>query len=119
MTVAGFPQSASPGNEQLDYFGSAAARQPGSNNLIGLQDPAVDALLQRFVTFRHRAELVAASRALDRVLRAGYYLMPNWHLAYHRIAYRDIFGRPERLPRYFQAQDWVERTWWAKPGARP
>jgi len=119
MTVAGFPQSASPGNEQLDYFGSAAARQPGSNNLIGLQDPAVDALLQHFVTFRHRAELVAASRALDRVLRAGYYLMPNWHLAYHRIAYRDIFGRPERLPRYFQAQDWVERTWWAKPGARP
>lgn len=119
MTVAGFPQSASPGNEQLDYFGSAAAKQPGSNNLIGLQDPAVDALLQRFVTFRHRAELVAASRALDRVLRAGYYLMPNWHLAYHRIAYRDIFGRPERLPRYFQAQDWVERTWWAKPGARP
>lgn len=119
MTVAGFPQSASPGNEQLDYFGSAAASQPGSNNLLGLQDPAVDALLQHFVTFRHRAELVAASRALDRVLRAGYYLMPNWHLAYHRIAYRDVFGRPERLPRYFQAQDWVERTWWAKPGARP
>ena len=56
-----------------------------------------------------------ASRALDRVLRAGYYLVPNWHLAYHRIAYRDIFGRPDRLPRYFAAQDWVMRTWWALP----
>lgn len=119
MTIVGFPQSASPGNEQHDYFSSAAAGQPGSNNLIGLRDPAVDALLQHFVTFHNRHQLVTASRALDRVLRAGYYLIPNWHLAYHRIAHRDIFGRPERLPRYFQAQDWVERTWWARPGARP
>ena len=115
MTISGFGQSASPGNEQLDYFGSAAASQPGSNNVLGLRDPAVDALLQRFLTFHDRRELRAASRALDRVLRAGYYLVPNWHLAYHRIAYRDIFGRPDRLPRYFAAQDWVMRTWWAVP----
>jgi len=115
MTISGFGQSASPGNEQLDYFGSAAASQPGSNNVLGLRDPAVDALLQRFLTFHNRHELRAASRALDRVLRAGYYLVPNWHLAYHRIAYRDIFGRPDRLPRYFAAQDWVMRTWWALP----
>lgn len=115
MTISGFGQSASPGNEQLEYFGSAAASQPGSNNVLGLRDPAVDALLQRFLTFHDRRELRAASRALDRVLRAGYYLVPNWHLAYHRIAYRDIFGRPDRLPRYFAAQDWVMRTWWALP----
>ena len=114
MSVVVFGQSASPGNELLDYFSSAAADRPGSNNSIGLKNKAVDALLEQILDTDDRDELVTLAKALDRILRAGYYLVPNWHLAYHRIAYWDKFNQPATLPVNFSAQDWVLRTWWAK-----
>ncbi|MCG9012394.1 ABC transporter substrate-binding protein, partial [Laribacter hongkongensis] len=115
MTVAVYPMSLSPGNEMLEYFGSRAAGQSGSNNVVGLANPAVDALLPNFLKFQNREQLVTASRALDRILRAEYLLVPNWHLAMHRVAYWNRLGHPAHLPRYYQPQDWVIKTWWARP----
>ena len=114
-TVVVYGASQSPGNEQLGYHGSEAARTPGSSNWAGLADPAVDALLQNFLQFKSRSDLIAASRALDRVLRAGRYVAPNWHIPYHRVAWWNRFGQPARLPRYYDATSWAIETWWAKP----
>ncbi len=115
MTVAIYPMSLSPGNEMIEYFGSAAAGLQGSNNTVGLKDPAVDVLLRRFTRFTDRAELVTASRALDRVLRAEYLLVPNWHMAVHRVAYWNRFNYPATLPAYYQPLEWALKTWWSKP----
>lgn len=100
MVIATFAQSLSPGNEQRDFWGSEAASQPGSRNLIGIQDPVVDALIQKVVTAETREQLVAACRALDRVLLWNHYVIPQWHLAVTRIAYWNKLARPEVTPRY-------------------
>jgi microcin C transport system substrate-binding protein len=114
MTVTVFPQSLSPGNEQADYWGSEAARTPGSRNLAGIRDPVVDALIAALIAAPDRATLVARTRALDRVLRAGHYVVPHWHITAFRVAYWDRFGRPPVAPRYELGLD----TWWIRPGAR-
>jgi microcin C transport system substrate-binding protein len=106
--------SQAPGAELLDRFGSAAARTPGAGNLIGVQDPAVDALLEHALAARTRPELSAALRALDRVLRHQHLVIPHWYSNRHRIAWRaGRFEQPVTLPRYFQAESWVLATWWA------
>jgi len=111
--------SQAPGAELLDRFGSAAATTPGSSNLIGLRDPAVDALLERAVAARTRPELVASLRALDRVLRHQHLMIPHWYGSVHRIAYRaGRFEQPAVLPRYFQPEGWVLATWWASAANR-
>lgn len=115
MTVAVYGMSLSPGNELRDYFSTASADQLGSLNLAGVKHPALERLLDHFVSFRDRNELVTASRALDRVLRAEYLLVPNWHLATHRVAWWDKFAYPQQLPLYYQAQEWMIHTWWQKP----
>ncbi len=98
IVVGGFAQSESPGNEQRDYWGSQAADTPGSRNEIGIKNPAVDKLIDRIIFAKSRGELVAASRALDRVLLWNYYVVPQWHTPNERIAYWDRFAHPQTLP---------------------
>jgi microcin C transport system substrate-binding protein len=100
MTVETFGQSLSPGNEQRDFWGSAAADQPGGRNTIGIKDPVVDELIDMIILAPDRDSLIARTRALDRVLLWGHYLIPNWHNRTFRVAYWNRFGRPETTPRY-------------------
>nr|WP_245988857.1 ABC transporter substrate-binding protein [Tepidicella xavieri] len=111
-----WPGSEAPGTELLDRFGSAAADTEGSSNLMGVKHPAVDALLDHVVTARTRPQLVAALRALDRVLRHQHLNVPHWFSSVHRIAYRTgRFEQPAVMPRYYQPESWVLMTWWASP----
>lgn len=96
MTVVLFPASDVPGNEQRGYWGSAAAMQPGSNNLMGIRSPVVDALVAKVVAAQDRASLRAACHALDRVLLWGWYLVPQWYLGSYRLAFWDVFGFPSQ-----------------------
>ena len=98
----------SPGVELRDLFSSEVANRRGSNNTSGIADPAVDALIEKVIAARTREELVTAGRALDRVLRAGHYWVPQWYGATHRLAYWNIFGRPTK-PKYGLGS--IE-TWW-------
>src|SRR5262245_41325237 len=106
-----WPQSLSPGNEQRGYWTSAFADQPGSPNLSGLKDPVIDSPLQSLITAPDRASLVARTHALDRVLQWGFYVVPNWYIAYDRYAYWDKFGRPAITPSQGAQVD----TWWIDP----
>jgi microcin C transport system substrate-binding protein len=117
VTVTSYPASQTPGNELLERFSSAAADEKGSDNVAGVRDPAVDALIATLLQSETREELVDAARALDRVLRHGWYLVPHFYSATHRVAYRDIFGFPATLPRYYTAPAWLLKTWWRKPAA--
>jgi microcin C transport system substrate-binding protein len=112
MIVSGFPQSHSPGNEQRELWGSAAASQEGSRNLVGIKSPAIDALIERLIYAKDRADLVTATRALDRALLWGHYLVPHFHSPVYRIGYWDKFARPGGLPRYAGPTDAFVRTWW-------
>jgi len=113
MTVQVLPQSQSPGNELMNMFHSSAADQEGSMNTIGIRDPVVDAMVEEIIYAPDRERLVMAARALDRVLLHGEYLVPNWYIPYHRVAYWDRFEFPRTLPMYYRATDWAIRTWWA------
>ncbi|MEY5099849.1 MAG: hypothetical protein RJA36_2568, partial [Pseudomonadota bacterium] len=96
-----------------------AAETEGSANIMGVKDPAVDALLDRIVSARTRPELVAAVRALDRVLRFGHYVVPHWYGGVHRVAWRaGRFERPAVTPRYYQPEVWITSTWWASEANR-
>jgi microcin C transport system substrate-binding protein len=109
------PGSEAPGAELLDRYGSASADIQGSSNLIGIKDPAIDALVHLAASANTRPELVARLRALDRVLRHHHLVVPQWYSSTFRIAYRaGKFGQPEVMPQYYQAEDWVISTWWRK-----
>ena len=114
MVVDSFGQSMSPGNEQINYWHSSTANQEGSANSIGVRDPAIDALVEKVVYAPDRARLVAATRALDRVLLHQYFIVPNWYIATHRVAYWDRFAFPARLPLYYNAETWFLRTAWRR-----
>jgi microcin C transport system substrate-binding protein len=109
IIVDNFPQSESPGNEQRDFWGSTAADKDGSRNTAGIKNPAIDKLIDKIVFSTDRADLVAATRALDRALLWNYYAVPHWHYPYERLAYWDIFGRPQTLPSQTAA---LMQTWW-------
>jgi microcin C transport system substrate-binding protein len=113
MTVHVFGQSQSPGNEQRDYWYSTSADRPGSRNLIGIKNPVVDKLVDRVIYATTQEELKAACKALDRVLWYGYYVVPNWYVARHRVAYWNKFNRPETLPLYYNPTQEL-MTWWMK-----
>ncbi|MBF0588760.1 MAG: ABC transporter substrate-binding protein [Magnetococcales bacterium] len=113
MIVSVFSQSQSPGNEQRTMWHSSSVQMTGGRNTIGLQDPAVDVLVDHIIYAEDRAGLVTACRALDRVLMAGFYLVPNWHIPYHRIAYWNRFERPKKLPLYYSPDTWLH-SWWVK-----
>lgn len=114
LMVASYPQSQSPGNELYNLWHSSSAKQEGSRNLIGISNKVVDKLIEHVVFAKNRDELIIASRALDRVLLHEEYLIPNWYIAVHRLAYWDKFSYPEKLPLYFSADSWVLSTWWQK-----
>jgi microcin C transport system substrate-binding protein len=105
-------QSDSPGNEQRDYWGSAAADVPGSRNTPGIKDPVVDALIDKVITADSREGLEAAVRALDRVLLWGHYVVPHFVDDGYRVAYRNKFEQPEILPE--EGPDFM--AWWVDPG---
>jgi microcin C transport system substrate-binding protein len=110
VIVSSWSQSLSPGNEQRAYWGTQAADQPGSRNLGGIKNPAVDALIDRVIFAKSRDELVAATKALDRVLLWNHYVVPQWTYGKTRTARWDRYGRPETLPRY--AQPSFTSVWW-------
>ena len=109
MVVSSWAQSESPGNEQREFWGTEAAQQPGSRNVTGLADPAVDALIEQLIAAPDRETLVARVRALDRVLQWQHLVVPHWHLAADRLAYWDKFGKPEVVP---DSGVQVVSTWW-------
>ena len=113
LIVGGFPQSNSPGNEQREYWHSSSADRPGSRNYIGLKDPAIDQLVDGLINAESRASLVQHTRALDRVLLWGHYVVPNWHIKTWRLAYWDRLQHPAVTPPY----DYGLMTWWIKPEA--
>lgn len=108
MIVDVFGQSLSPGNEQRDFWSSAAASERGSRNTAGIDDPVVDALIDLVIAAPDRKGLIARTRALDRVLLAGHYLIPHWHIRHYRVAYWNKFGRPSVTPKYSLGFD----SWW-------
>lgn len=112
IIIDNFAQSESPGNEQRDFWGSAAADRDGTRNTAGIKNPAIDKLIDKVVFAKNREELVAATRALDRVLLCNHYVVPHWHYPYERIVTWDIFGRPETLPSQTAG---LMQIWWMDP----
>jgi len=113
MITMSYGQSQSPGNEQRNYWHSSSAAREGSQNYAGIQSPAVDSLVDMIIYAETKEELVTASRALDRVLWFGYYLVPNWYLPFHRLSYHDKFSTPSTLPLYYDPFQLL-MTWWIK-----
>jgi len=110
IIVASWGQSLSPGNEQRDFWSSAAADQPGSRNLIGIKNPAIDTLIERVIFTKDRDDLVAATKALDRVLLWNFYVVPQWTYPFVRTARWDRFGHPETMPKYGRSA--FPTVWW-------
>jgi len=109
MTTRVWGQSLSPGNEQRDYWSSEAADIPGTRNLAGIKNPVVDALIDKIIQAPDRPSLVAACRALDRVLLWGHYCIPHYHTRKYRIVYWNKFSRPKIKPKYALG---FSDTWW-------
>lgn len=112
VMIERYVQPLTPGVEQRDYFGSAAADVSGSRNLAGIKDPAVDSLIERVMGAGDRKALTAAVRALDRVLMWNEYSVTQWYKGSHNVAYWNKFDRPETKPRY--ALGMID-TWWYNP----
>ena len=112
MVVTSFPSSVSPGNELMNMFHSSSAEMKGSKNLPAITDPVVDALVQEIIQAKDREHVVIASRALDRVLLYGEYLVPNWYINVHRVAYWNKFGIPQTQPLYYDPISWLLKAWW-------
>ncbi|HET7850244.1 MAG TPA: extracellular solute-binding protein [Pseudolabrys sp.] len=110
IVIGSWAESLSPGNEQRGYWGSRAADQPGSRNLIGIKNPAVDKLIERVIFAKDRAELVAATHALDRVLLWNFYVVPQWTYGKVRTARWDRFSHPETMPKYGLSA--FPTVWW-------
>lgn len=108
MVTANFRQSNSPGNEQRDFWHSSEAERPGSRNLMGIKDPVVDSLIDLVISAPDRGSLVTRTRALDRVLLWGHYVIPQFHSSTYRVAYWNKFERPKITPKYAFGLD----SWW-------
>jgi microcin C transport system substrate-binding protein len=111
MLVSGWGQSLSPGNEQQSYWGSAAGKRPGSRNLTGIDNEVIDEMIEAIIAAPDRDALVTATRALDRVLLWGHYVIPHWHIRIFRAAFWDKFGRAKITPKYGLGLD----GWWVDP----
>ena len=119
MIYNGWAQSLSPGNEQNFFFGSKAAADPNTSNYGGISDPAVDALIDKIVFAKNRDDLLAATKALDRVLLNNYFVVPSYSNRNDRIAHWERFGRPANLPAYsigFPEIWWYDEAKAAKTG---
>jgi microcin C transport system substrate-binding protein len=119
VTIERFSMASTPGEALRTFFSSQAAAIKGSNNLSGVADPVLDALIEKIIAANSRDELRVACHAFDRVFRAGRYWVPQWYRNNHPIAYWDVFGHPLRLPRY--AGVGVPDLWWhdAAKAAKP
>ncbi|MFJ4145160.1 extracellular solute-binding protein [Pseudomonas sp. NPDC089734] len=115
MIVSSYPQSSSPGNEQRIYFHSSSADNPGSRNFMGLKDPAIDSLVEGLINADSRQSLITHTKAMDRALLWGFYVVPNWHIKTWRVAYWDHIAHPKAPP----LSDIGVMTWWMKPDAKP
>ena len=108
-----------PGSE-LRRYESRYAMVPGSSNLTGVADPVVDALVAQVMQARDRPALTVAVRALDRVLRHGFYDVPHWYSPVHRVAYHaGLFEQPQQTPLYYQPEPWAMSTWWSRATTTP
>jgi microcin C transport system substrate-binding protein len=106
--VGGFGQSNSPGNEQREYWHSSKANIEGSRNLAGIQNPVIDELIELVISAPDRDSLIYRTRALDRVLLSGHYVIPNWYNPVERISYSEKLSRPDISPKSGVSID----TWW-------
>ena len=122
LTTDVWSQSLSPGNEQRDFFGSQSADRPGGRNTPGIKNPAVDILIDRIIFAKDRAELVAACKAMDRVLLWNFYVVPQFTFGFARYARWDRFSHPQPLPKYgisgFPTLWWFDADKAAKIGGR-
>ena len=122
IVVSSWGQSLSPGNEQREFWGSQAAGMAGSRNVVGIKNPAIDKLIERVIFTKDREDLVAATKALDRVLLWNHYVVPQWNYPKVRTARWDRFGRPSEMPKYglsaFPAIWWYDADRAARIGKR-
>jgi microcin C transport system substrate-binding protein len=109
ITTRRYRMSLTPGIELQNMWDSRQASVDGSGNLSGIQNPAIDALIEKIVLAKSRKELVTAARAIDRVLRAGHYWVPQWFKAAHHVVYWDKFSYPAVKPKYDRG---IPDTWW-------
>ena len=109
ITTRRYVLGLTPGNAMRNYWSSQSANLTGSFNLSGIKNKAIDALIEKVIASHNRAELRTATHALDRVLRAGHYWVPQWYYPFHRMAYWDKFGKPAKKPPYDRA---IIDTWW-------
>ena len=115
MTVATLPQTLSPGNEQREFWGSGIADVQGGRNLAGIRDPVIDALIDQIITAPDRETLVSRTRALDRVLLWGFYVVPHYYDDRVRVAYWNRFAHAETIPLYgigSSPTSWALTSWW-------
>lgn len=122
LALSSWRESLSPGNEQREYWGSQAADMPGSQNYVGIKNPAVDKLIEQVIYAKTRDDLIAATRALDRVLLWNHYVVPQWNYPKQRTVRWDRFSHPEQLPKY-GLSGFPDVWWWdaakaAKTGGR-
>lgn len=111
IIITTFRQSLSPGNEQRSFWASETADLNGSRNLVGVSDPVIDELIELVIAAPSRASLIERTRALDRALLWGHYVIPNWHVPHDRIAYWNMFGKPD-----FNPESGVQfNAWWVVP----
>jgi microcin C transport system substrate-binding protein len=108
LTIQRFGFSSTPGDSLRSYFSQAAAMK-GSQNVAGISDPVIDALIDKIIAADSRTSLTTACRVLDRVIRTGRYWVPHWYKASHWLAYWDVFGWPATKPRYARG---IPETWW-------
>jgi microcin C transport system substrate-binding protein len=111
VAIQRFSMSSTPGDAMRTFFSSQVADIKGSQNLSGIKNPAIDALIERIIAADNRDELRTACRAFDRVFRAGRYWVPQWYSASHRIAYWDVFAHPPNIPRYVNSVG-APDLWW-------
>jgi len=115
MIIYWWDESLSPGNEQAFYWSSGSADTEGTRNYPGIKSAAVDAMIKRLVSARNRSDLITATRAMDRVLQWGHYVVPLFYLPKDRLAYWDKFGFPGQPP----LQGYQLDTWWIKTSNHP
>ena len=114
MTVVSYPQSQSPGSELMSMFSSDSANKNGAFNFPGIQDPDVDKLIEKIIYTKNRRDMIVAAKLMDRLLWNQFYMVPNWYINTHRVAYYNKFNMPKEPPLYYQATNYVLQTWSSK-----
>jgi len=111
MTVVSYPQSQSPGSELMSMFSSESSDKNGAFNFPGIRDQDIDKLIKEIIYSQSRDNLITSAHLLDRLLWNQYYMVPNWYINTHRVAFYDMFLQPDILPLYYQATNYVLQTW--------